>query len=117
MFRIPFPDVNVSVPFPATLIQDNAQLDTEKFMAGTTNIGLSTRVNNIVRAFDIHGPLDKDLLGQALNKVVNFHPLLSATFQRYKGQLYALLPQPGKRVREYSGLPLIRPPLGPVRVS
>lgn len=95
MFQIPFPDVNVSFPFPATLIQDQVLHDTNKFAAHVTATGLSPRVNNIVRAFDIHGPLDKDLLKQALDQIVNFHPLLSVTFHRAKGQLYAQMPRPG----------------------
>ena len=53
-------------------------------------------MNNIVRAFEVHGPLDKELLRQALNRVASLHPFLSALFQRHKGQLYALLPRPGK---------------------
>ncbi len=95
MFRIPFPDVNVSFPFPATLVQCQILQDTERYAAHITSTGLSPRVNNIVRAFNIHGPLDRELLGKALDQIVNFHPLLLATFQRSKGQLYAQTPKPG----------------------
>lgn len=98
IFQIPFPDVNASFPFPATLIQDQILQDTNRFAANISATGLSPRVNNIVRAFNIHGPLDKDLLKQALDQIVNFHPLLSATFQRSKGQLYAQMPTPGMLV-------------------
>ena len=95
-FQIPFPDVNVSSPFPATLIQDQAQQDNERFAAAASVSGVSPRVNNIVRAFRVHGPLDKDLLTRALNKVANLHPLLSASFQRLNGRLYVQTPPPGE---------------------
>lgn len=94
-FQIPFPDVNVSFPFPVTLIQDQILRDTERYAANITSTGLSPRVNNIVRAFNIHGPLDRELLKQALDKIANFHPLLLATFLRSKGQIYAQTPSPG----------------------
>lgn len=96
MFQIPFPDVNISFPFPATLIQQQNLLDGEKCAVHVTTAGLSPRVNNIVRAFNIHGPLDRELLSQALNKIVNFHPLLLAKFQQAGGQLYAQIPKPGE---------------------
>lgn len=86
--NVPFPTVNTSVPFQATIIQDYAQLDSTRFMAGTNQSGMSTRVDNIVRSFRIHGPLDKQLLSQALNEVASLHPLLTAVFQRYKDKLY-----------------------------
>lgn len=98
-FQIPFPDVNLSLPFPATLIQDQILRDTERYAAHITSTGLSPRVNNIVRAFNIHGPLDRELLKQALDQIVSLHPLLSASFQRWKGQLYAQTPGQGKVVQ------------------
>jgi hypothetical protein len=87
--------VNVSSPFPVTLIQEQVMQDMERFAANITTTGLSPRVNNIVRAFNIHGPLDKELLKEALDKIVNFQPLLSSTFLRSKGQLFAQTPSPG----------------------
>lgn len=42
--------------------------------------GHNPRVNNIVRAFEIKGPLDKELLQSALDKVVSLHPVLLARF-------------------------------------
>lgn len=88
-FEIPFPDTfNPAIPFPATIIQEQAQLDMERFAASAHASGLSARVDNIVRAFRIHGPLDRDLLSKALNEVVGLHPLLTAVFQRGKDRLY-----------------------------
>lgn len=88
-FGVPFPDVtDPSTPFPATIIQDNAQQDQERFAASAHPSGLSTRVDNIVRAFQIHGPLDRELLSKALNNVASLHPLLSATFQQSRDRLY-----------------------------
>lgn len=88
-FGVPFPDVtDPSTPFPATIIQDNAQQDQERFAASAHPSGLSARVDNIVRAFQIHGPLDRELLSKALNDVASLHPLLSATFQRSRDRLY-----------------------------
>ena len=80
--------MNTSLPFQATIIQDHAQLDSSRFMAGANPSGISTRVDNIVRAFRIHGPLDKQLLSQALNEVASLHPLLTAVFQRQGDKLY-----------------------------
>ncbi len=80
--------MNKSVPFQATLIQDHAHLDTERYAAGTNASGLSGRVDNIVRALRIHGPLDKELLQKALNQVASLHSLLTASFQRTKDRLY-----------------------------
>ena len=88
-FSIPFPEVPTpSSTFPATIIQDHAQLDMERFAAGAHVTGLSPRTDNIVRAFQIHGPLDRELLSRALNEVSSLHPLLTATFQRCKSKLY-----------------------------
>ena len=87
-FSIPFPEVNKSSPFPATIIQDHAQLDQDKLAASAHPSGLSARVDNIVRAFSIHGPLNREMLSKALDKVASLHPLLSASFQRCSGKLY-----------------------------
>lgn len=86
--KIPFPTVNTSLPFQATIIQEHAQLDLSRFMAGANLSGISARVDNIVRAFRIHGPLDKQLLSQALNEVASLHPLLTAVFQCHGDKLY-----------------------------
>ena len=94
--NIPFPDVNKSSPYPATLIQDQAQLDTDRFAAATNASGLCARVDNIVRGFRIHGPLDKELLQKALNQVASLHPLLRASFQRTRDKLYIQTPTTGK---------------------
>lgn len=88
LFNVPFPDMNKDAPFPATLIQDHSHLDNDRFTAGTNVSGLSPRVDNIVRAFRIHGPLDKQLLQQALNQVASLHSLLTASFQRTRERLY-----------------------------
>ena len=95
ILQIPFPNVNVSLPFPTTMIQEQAQLDTERYAQTTSSSGLSPRVNNIVRGYMIHGPLDKNLLVQALNEIVQLHPLLFASFKRSKGCLYAQVPNLG----------------------
>lgn len=92
-FEVPFlPTATPSVPFPATLIQDHRQLDMQRISASTQASGLSSRVNNIVRAFSIHGPLDRDLMSQALNLVTNLHPIIAARFQRTRERLYVQIP-------------------------
>ncbi len=88
LLNVPFPDMNKSAPFPATLIQDHAHFDTERFAVGASTLGLSARVDNIVRALRIHGPLDKELLQKALNQVASLHSLLRASFQRTRDKLY-----------------------------
>lgn len=88
MFRVPFPEVNINSPFPATIIQDHAQLDMERFSVNAQPSGISPRVDNIVKGFRIHGPLDKQLLSKALDEVASLHPLLTATFQRSGDRLY-----------------------------
>ena len=100
---IPFPEVtNLSNPFPATIIQDYAHLDMEKYAASAHVTGMSARVNNIVRAFRIHGPLDKELLSKALNEVASLHHLLTATFQRSKDRLYMQTSQGKPYVSTYT---------------
>lgn len=86
---VPFPDVSdPSTPFQATVIQDHAHLDNDLLSASATPSGLSPRVDNIVRAFRLHGALDRGRLQRALNEVARLHPLLSATFQRMQDKLY-----------------------------
>ena len=67
------------LPYPVTLLQEHLLLEHQAHTAGLQS-GLNPRVNNIVRAFEIKGPLDKDLLQCALNNVVNVHPILSSKF-------------------------------------
>ena len=73
--------------FPATILQDHELIDHEKYAVAIHPSGLSARVNNIVRAFEIRGPLDKELLGRAINCVVKLHPILSASFTRLRDKL------------------------------
>ena len=97
VFDVPFSAVSsLSSAFPATLLQDHLQLDMERFAAAVLPSGLSPRVNNIVRAFTIHGPLDHDLLSRALNSVASLHPVLCGHFQRASDRLYMQLPAPGE---------------------
>ena len=98
MFSVPFPEVNISAPFPATIIQDHAQLEMDRFSVNAQPSGISPRVDNIVRAFCIHGPLDKQLLSKALNEVASLHPLLTATFQRSGDRLYVQTTNTSKHV-------------------
>lgn len=92
-FEVPFlPTPAPSAPFPATLIQDHRQLDMQRIAAGAQTSGVSSRVNNIVRAFSIRGALDRDLLSQALNFVANLHPIIAARFQRTRERLYMQVP-------------------------
>ena len=62
-------------------------------MTGVSESGMSSGVNNIVRAFEIKGPLDKDLLENAISNVVKIHPIFSATFHRNNSKLYVQIPQ------------------------
>jgi hypothetical protein len=97
MFDIPFSPVSCpDAPFPATLLQDHLQLDSERFTAAVLPSGLSPRVNNIVRAFTIHGPLDRQLLSRALDSVASLHPVLTARFQRTSDRLYMQTLPPGR---------------------
>ena len=97
IFHIPFSPVSTpSSPFPATLLQDHLQLDMERYSASALPSGLSPCVNNIVRAFTIHGPLDRGLLSRALDSVASLHPVLCACFQRTSDRLYMQAPPPGE---------------------
>lgn len=62
-------------------------------MKGVNPLGMSARVNNIVRAFELKGPLDKKLLETALHNVVKLHPIVSSSFHKHNGKLYCLVPQ------------------------
>lgn len=73
--------------FPATIIQEHGLMDHEKYTAAVHPSGLSPRVNNIVRAFEIRGPLDRELLCQAINCVTKLHPILFATFHKMGDKL------------------------------
>ena len=93
IFEVPFvPVSDPSATFPATLLQDHMQLDMERFAQTLQPSGLSTRINNVVRAFSIHGPLNQELLSQAINIVTNLHPVLRARFQRTNDKLYMQIP-------------------------
>lgn len=58
--------------------------------------GYNPRVNNIVRGFEIKGPLDKDLLQQALDKVVNSHAILKSAFRQRNDSNYYCRTSQGK---------------------
>lgn len=93
IFEVPsVPVSDLSAPFPATLLQDHMQLVMEESAQTILPSGLSTRVNNVVRAFSIHGPLNQDLLSRAINIVTNLHPVLRARFQRTNDKLYMQIP-------------------------
>ena len=62
-------------------------------MTGVSAAGMSIAVNNIVRAYEIKGPLDKNLLENALTNVIKIHPILSMTFHKYNEKLYAHIPK------------------------
>ena len=74
------------------------QCEMEQLVATIPPSGLCHRVNNVVRAFSIHGPLNRDLLGTALNTVASLHPVLAARFQRAGDRLYMQL-SPGQSYR------------------
>jgi len=93
--QAPFPKADASHPFPVTLQQDLEFSNTQRFSATISSTGLGHRVNNIVRAFEIHGSLDKNLLREALNKVVKLHPVLSASFVLRQEKLYAQINKEG----------------------
>ena len=86
--------------FPATINQEHSLMDHEKYAAAVHPSGLSPRVNNIVRAFEIRGPLNRELLCQAVNCVAKLHPILSATFHRMGDKLRVKTSQ-GLRTIEY----------------
>ena len=79
--------------FPTTLIQEHSLLDHECCVTGIPPSGISAGVNNIVRAFEIKGPIDKDLLQTAFTKVLQIHPILSSRFHRRNNKLYIETPQ------------------------
>ena len=75
-------------PFPATIIQEHALLDTERYAAGVRPSGLSERVDNIVRGFQVRGLLNKDTLSRALDAVARLHPMLTVQFYRKNNKVY-----------------------------
>ena len=91
---------NEHQPFVTTLIQEQLLANHECIMTGVTPSGMSSGVNNIVRAYEIKGPLDKQLLETALQNVVKAHPILSSTFHRHNDKLYAHIPK-GKLQKLY----------------
>ena len=80
-------------PFVTTLIQERSLADHECIMTGVSAAGMSAGVNNIVRAYEIKGPLDKNLLENALMNVVKIYPILSTTFHKHNEKLYAHIPK------------------------
>ncbi len=84
---------NDSQPFVTTLMQERLLEDHERMIAGVSPAGMSSVVNNVVRAYEIKGPLDKSLLESALIKVVKLHPILSAMFHRHNSKLYVHVPK------------------------
>ena len=85
-FNFP-PPTSSNDHFPATIVQEHELIDHEKYAAAVRPSGLSPRVNNIVRGFEIRGPLDRDLMCRAINCVAKLHPILSATFTRTGNKL------------------------------
>ena len=81
--------------FEATIIQEHHYVDLEKFAASADPSGINTRVDNLVRAFEIRGPLNKNILERALNAVARLHPILTARFYKRKSKLY-LQVKPGQ---------------------
>ena len=79
--------------FVATLIQQHAFQNHSQCVAGAQPSGINPRVDNIVRAFDIKGPLDKELLAKAINSTTNLHPILGAQFEWRDQRLYLKTPQ------------------------
>ena len=63
-------------------MQEQELIDHEKYAAAVRPSGLNPRVNNIVRGFEVRGPLDRELLSRAITCVAKLHPILSATFTR-----------------------------------
>lgn len=92
--EVSFPTVSASADklFPVTLLQEHALLDHERYTAAVHPSGLSSRVNNIVRAFEIRGLFNKELFQQALNQVVSLHPILSSEFYREQDKLCVRTP-------------------------
>lgn len=87
--EINFPSASTKMScIPATMIQTQMVQEHEHRKSGMHPSGLSSRINNIVRAFDIKGPLDKKLLENALHKVVNVHPVLSSKFVHQMDKVY-----------------------------
>lgn len=75
-------------PFSATIIQEHALLDTERYAAGVRPSGLSERVDNIVRGFQVRGLLNRNTLSRALDAVARLHPMLTVQFYRKNNKLY-----------------------------
>ena len=75
------------------MVQQQAFLDHTQCVAGAQPSGINPRVDNIVRAFDIKGVLDKELLAKAIESTANLHPILGAQFERRGNRLYLRTPQ------------------------
>ena len=81
--NVEFPTIqDKSSAFPTTLIQEHYLIEHLSQSAGLPPSGLNPRTNNIVRAYEIKGPLDTNLLQQAINKVVGLHPILTSKYSQ-----------------------------------
>jgi hypothetical protein len=73
-----------SSSYPSTLLQEHYLLEHQSQSIGLSSCGFNPRTNNIVRAYEIKGPLDVDLLQQSINKVVNLHPILVSKYSLHQ---------------------------------
>lgn len=87
--EVPIPPLlDAEQPFPATIIQEHALMDMERFAASVQPSGLSERVDNIVRGFQVRGPLNRDILSRALDAVARLHPMLTVQFYKKENRLF-----------------------------
>ena len=87
--EVPIPPLlDPEQPFPATIIQEHALLEMERFAASVQPSGLSARVDNIVRGFQVRGLLKRDILSRALDAVARLHPMLTVQFYRKDNRLF-----------------------------
>ena len=87
--EVPIPPLlDPEQPFPATIIQEHALLEMERFAASVQASGLSARVDNIVRGFQVRGLLNRDILSKALDAVARLHPMLTVQFYRKDNRLF-----------------------------
>ena len=94
--------------YPVTLIQEQLLQEHQLHVTGAQgSAGYNPRVNNIVRGFEIKGPLDKDLLQQALDKVVNAHTILKSAFRLRNDSNYYCKTSQGKIASNISDIKAI----------
>lgn len=95
--QVDFPSLtNTMSSYPVTLLMEHYLIEHQSRLQGIQPSGHNPRINNIVRAFEIKGTIDKDLLQQSLSKVVTLHPLLMATFTVQSNGQYHLQTSQGK---------------------